>query len=154
MAVAIANNNLPIREDFRCAICRQKHVFRCEHDTKYRDQILGTYDSYMSFGNATTPRGSSQTGGRQKQTENNSASSKNPSTNTPTLSPSKGKGLENPKEKGLENQKGKGLENPKGKGLENPKGKGLENPKGKGLENPKGKGLENPKGKGLENPKG
>ena len=30
----------PRRTDFRCALCRQKKVFRCEHDTPYRDEFL------------------------------------------------------------------------------------------------------------------
>ena len=32
------------RNDFRCAVCRQKNAFHCEHDTPYRDQYLGTYE--------------------------------------------------------------------------------------------------------------
>ncbi|CAF0944402.1 unnamed protein product [Adineta steineri] len=31
------------QEDFRCAICRQKNVFHCEHNTPYRDQFRDTY---------------------------------------------------------------------------------------------------------------
>lgn len=30
-----------IRTDFRCAICRRKNTFHCEHDTPIRDQFLG-----------------------------------------------------------------------------------------------------------------
>jgi hypothetical protein len=33
----------PVRDDFRCSLCRQKNVFHCEHDTPYRDQLLGMY---------------------------------------------------------------------------------------------------------------
>lgn len=35
-----------IRDDFRCAVCRRKSAFHCEHDTPYRDELLGTYDSF------------------------------------------------------------------------------------------------------------
>ena len=34
----------PVRDDFRCSLCRQKNAFHCEHDTPYRDQLLGSYD--------------------------------------------------------------------------------------------------------------
>lgn len=34
----------PVRDDFRCYVCRRKHAFHCEHDTPYRDQMLGTFD--------------------------------------------------------------------------------------------------------------
>jgi hypothetical protein len=33
----------PVRDDFRCSLCRQKNAFHCEHDTPYRDQLLGSY---------------------------------------------------------------------------------------------------------------
>ena len=33
-----------VRDDFRCSLCRQKNAFHCEHDTPYRDHILGTYN--------------------------------------------------------------------------------------------------------------
>ena len=33
-----------VRDDFRCSICRQKNAFHCEHDTPYRDQLLGLSD--------------------------------------------------------------------------------------------------------------
>lgn len=33
-----------VRDDFRCSLCRQKNTFHCEHDTPYRDQLLGTYE--------------------------------------------------------------------------------------------------------------
>jgi hypothetical protein len=42
-------NHLQTRGDFRCAVCRDKACFHCEHDTPYRDIYLGTYDD-------TTPR--------------------------------------------------------------------------------------------------
>lgn len=36
---------LPVlRDDFRCSLCRQKNAFHCEHDTPYRDQLIGSYD--------------------------------------------------------------------------------------------------------------
>lgn len=37
-----------VRDDFRCEPCRQKNAFHCEHDTPYRDQLLGTYDQDKS----------------------------------------------------------------------------------------------------------
>jgi hypothetical protein len=33
-----------VRDDFRCSLCQRKNAFHCEHDTPYRDQLLGTYD--------------------------------------------------------------------------------------------------------------
>ena len=38
-----------VRDDFRCSLCRQKNTFHCEHDTPYRDQLLGTYDQENKF---------------------------------------------------------------------------------------------------------
>ncbi|CAF1350926.1 unnamed protein product [Rotaria magnacalcarata] len=32
------------RGDSRCGICRQKGIFKCEHDTPYRDLYLGVFD--------------------------------------------------------------------------------------------------------------
>lgn len=34
-----------VRDDFRCAICRRKRAFQCEHNTPYRDEFLGIDDS-------------------------------------------------------------------------------------------------------------
>ncbi len=39
----------PVRDDFRCSLCRQKNTFHCEHDTPYRDQLLGTYDQEKPY---------------------------------------------------------------------------------------------------------
>jgi len=39
----------PVRDDFRCSLCRQKNTFHCEHDTPYRDQLLGTYEQEKSY---------------------------------------------------------------------------------------------------------
>ncbi|CAF1590216.1 unnamed protein product, partial [Didymodactylos carnosus] len=72
MAVAY-NNNLPIREDFRCALCRQKNVFHCEHDTKYRDQILGTYDPSIPSSTQSDQLASHRALERQRHTRNNSS---------------------------------------------------------------------------------
>jgi hypothetical protein len=41
----MATDHLQTRGDFRCALCRDKGCFHCEHDTPYRDQYLGTYDA-------------------------------------------------------------------------------------------------------------
>jgi hypothetical protein len=38
----------PERTDLRCAVCRQKNTFHCEHDTPYRDIYLGMYDEDSS----------------------------------------------------------------------------------------------------------
>lgn len=38
-------NHTPVRVDLRCALCQQKSAFVCEHDTPYRDQYLGIFDS-------------------------------------------------------------------------------------------------------------
>lgn len=38
-----------VRDDFRCSLCRQKNTFHCEHDTPYRDQLLGTYDQEKGY---------------------------------------------------------------------------------------------------------
>lgn len=50
------------RNDFRCGLCRQKNAFHCEHDTPYRDQYLGGYDS-------NTPRASLESS-RRSRSEN------------------------------------------------------------------------------------
>jgi hypothetical protein len=45
----------PVRDDFRCGVCRQKNVFHCEHDTPYRDRYLGAYEQekpYMASTNS------------------------------------------------------------------------------------------------------
>ena len=51
----------PVRDDFRCSVCQRKHAFHCEHDTPYRDQILGTYDrgenSMRSSNSQRRPKG-------------------------------------------------------------------------------------------------
>jgi len=39
----------PVRDDFRCSLCRRKNAFHCEHDTPYRDQLLGSYDQEKPY---------------------------------------------------------------------------------------------------------
>ncbi|CAF1114437.1 unnamed protein product [Rotaria magnacalcarata] len=43
--MAVYSGLASVRDDFRCSLCVQKHTFHCEHDTPYRDQLLGSYDS-------------------------------------------------------------------------------------------------------------
>lgn len=50
----------PVRDDFRCAVCQRKHAFHCEHDTPYRDQILGTYDRGQSQPRSSNSRRATQ----------------------------------------------------------------------------------------------
>jgi hypothetical protein len=45
-----------VRDDFRCSLCRQKNAFHCEHDTPYRDQLLGTYDQVKPHMSASSSR--------------------------------------------------------------------------------------------------
>ncbi|CAF3364411.1 unnamed protein product [Rotaria socialis] len=43
--MAVYSGLASVRDDFRCSLCQQKNTFHCEHDTPYRDQLLGSYDS-------------------------------------------------------------------------------------------------------------
>ncbi len=47
---------LTLRDDFRCSLCQRKNAFHCEHDTPYRDQLLGTHDQAQSSMSSTTDR--------------------------------------------------------------------------------------------------
>lgn len=67
-------NGLPaVRDDFRCSLCRHKHAFHCEHDTPYRDQLLGSYDAERPEVAPTTSRRDSQ---RTRASNNTSSHSK------------------------------------------------------------------------------
>jgi hypothetical protein len=65
-----------VRDDFRCSVCRQKNAFHCEHDTPYRDQLLGTYNQVTT----TSRRDNHRTGSHVT----NSASSYNATHTTST----------------------------------------------------------------------
>ncbi|CAF0948422.1 unnamed protein product [Adineta ricciae] len=41
--MALQSGSPSVRDDYRCHTCRQQNVFRCEHDTRYRDQFLDNF---------------------------------------------------------------------------------------------------------------
>ncbi|CAF1277652.1 unnamed protein product [Adineta ricciae] len=41
--MALQSGSPSVRDDYRCSICRQQNAFRCEHDTRYRDQFLDNF---------------------------------------------------------------------------------------------------------------
>jgi hypothetical protein len=62
---------LTLRDDFRCSLCQRKNAFHCEHDTPYRDQLLGTHDQAQTYMTSTTNRRES----RRKDFFNNNTNS-------------------------------------------------------------------------------
>ena len=64
-----------VRDDFRCSLCRQKSAFHCEHDTPYRDRLLGTYDQEKPVTITTNSRRESHRTGAHNH--NNHHSTKN-----------------------------------------------------------------------------
>jgi hypothetical protein len=66
-----------VRDDFRCSLCRQKNTFHCEHDTPYRDQLLGTYDQEKPHIATTNSRRTSQRIGSHNNNSNNHSTRNN-----------------------------------------------------------------------------
>lgn len=41
--MTLQSGTTSVRDDYRCHMCRQQNAFRCEHDTRYRDQFLDNF---------------------------------------------------------------------------------------------------------------
>jgi hypothetical protein len=75
-------SSLAVRDDFRCSLCRQKSAFHCEHDTPYRDQILGTYDQEEQYVRTTNSGKASHRTGSHNNKNSTTTSNQMHHTNT------------------------------------------------------------------------